>query len=305
MAKKAAYIQVIEDSIEEIRAQMEEIGQYMGGNGRELQTRYWLIDPILKSLGWDIGKPEQVWIEYPTNGLFADYAFFMRGANVPVMVAEAKAAQDWELTIHEFDGDDDDVEDEYDEELISLRMLLTAMGRRRIKAAWADRKGRQSLLRSLLGSRRYKALWDDKEERQELLQWVDGKGGIEDLSTDGEGREELLQWVNGKCEFYDEEQDSEQWDEETYQLEQSLREWRSGEVDQLRNQTKGLTAGYGVLTSGATWTIFDLSKRGNTRAANTFVRQTRIHHFSILFSPIDECVEALRKLHRRNVGNLL
>ena len=204
---KAQYIQGIEIAIEDIRAHIEKSGQRIGGNGRELQTRYWIIDPIIKALGWDVSNPEQVWIEFPTNDQFADYAFFPRNTNTPVMVIEAKSVREKEI----------DPSGMYDEE------------------------------------------WDEVDE------------------------------------------DDEEWDEEQWLLEESLRYWRPTEIDQLRFQTRDLNQGYGVLTSGNTWSIFDLSKKGNSRTANTFQRRAEIHHFSILFSPLDECIDGLKKLHRRNL----
>ena len=55
--------------------------------------------------------------------------------------------------------------------------------------------------------------------------------------------------------------------------------------------------GYGVLTDGDTWDIYDLSKRGRFNKK----RETRV---SILSAPVEKNIEALKKLHRRNVLKL-
>ena len=56
----------------------------------ELQTRYELIDPLLRELGWDTGDPKQVVVEYSLGKKRADYALHKNGS--PVMIVEAKAA---------------------------------------------------------------------------------------------------------------------------------------------------------------------------------------------------------------------
>lgn len=53
--------------------------------GNETQTRYSLINPLLKALGWDIEDPEQVRLEY----MYADYALFTGGKSI--MKIEAKS----------------------------------------------------------------------------------------------------------------------------------------------------------------------------------------------------------------------
>ena len=52
--------------------------------------------------------------------------------------------------------------------------------------------------------------------------------------------------------------------------------------------------GYGVLTDGVFWSIFDLNNRGE-------FKDKEIAYFSLLNSPKEYCVENLKKLYRRNV----
>ncbi len=61
-----------------------------GNTLSELQTRYELIDPLLRELGWDTADPEQVVVEYSLGKKRADYALHKNGS--PVMIVEAKAA---------------------------------------------------------------------------------------------------------------------------------------------------------------------------------------------------------------------
>lgn len=54
----------------------------------EAMTRYSLVDPLLRELGWDTDDPEQLWPEYNTDPGMVDYAL-LRGGE-PVMLVEAK-----------------------------------------------------------------------------------------------------------------------------------------------------------------------------------------------------------------------
>ena len=55
----------------------------------EAQTRYALIDPFLRGLGWDTSDPGVVAPEYRVpNGMVADYALLVQGK--PVMIIESK-----------------------------------------------------------------------------------------------------------------------------------------------------------------------------------------------------------------------
>ncbi len=54
----------------------------------EALTRYTLIDPLLRELGWDTEDPDMVVPEYRSGGGSADYALFSNGK--PVIMLEAK-----------------------------------------------------------------------------------------------------------------------------------------------------------------------------------------------------------------------
>ena len=55
----------------------------------EALTRYALIDPLLRELGWDTADPDVIVPEYPSSGGRADYSL-MRDGN-PAMMVEAKS----------------------------------------------------------------------------------------------------------------------------------------------------------------------------------------------------------------------
>ena len=78
-----------------LRRRLDEHATALRGN--EALTRYALIDPLLRCLGWDTEDPSQVVPEYgiPSNPKkAADYALFAHGArgegNVPKVIVEAK-----------------------------------------------------------------------------------------------------------------------------------------------------------------------------------------------------------------------
>ena len=88
------YMEPTAEAIQINNRRIREHRNNFGGTNREWRTRYWLIDPILKALGWDVHNPDVVRVEYPINGGFADYAFFVPGHKNPVMIVEAKAIGD-------------------------------------------------------------------------------------------------------------------------------------------------------------------------------------------------------------------
>ncbi len=55
---------------------------------KETLTRYALIDPLLRELGWDTSNPDLVRPEYPSGGGRSDYALL--GPKGPVVMIEAK-----------------------------------------------------------------------------------------------------------------------------------------------------------------------------------------------------------------------
>ncbi|MBI2862052.1 MAG: hypothetical protein HYX89_04460 [Chloroflexi bacterium] len=59
--------------------------------GNEAQTRYSLIDPLLRALGWDTEDPDQVRVEDSAGQGSADYGLYAAGhSNKPSMYLEAK-----------------------------------------------------------------------------------------------------------------------------------------------------------------------------------------------------------------------
>lgn len=73
--------------IDALSARIDKDGENLGRY--EALTRYALIDPLLRGLGWDTSDPAQVVPEYPLNPKFADYALL--GADgKPAVFVEAK-----------------------------------------------------------------------------------------------------------------------------------------------------------------------------------------------------------------------
>ena len=79
-------LQSLIELVETLRERIDTRGNTLS----ELQTRYELIDPLLRELGWDTSDPEQVVVEYSLDKKRADYALHKNGS--PVMIVEAKAA---------------------------------------------------------------------------------------------------------------------------------------------------------------------------------------------------------------------
>ena len=91
------YMQAVAEAIQNNNHKIREQRDDLGDNFREWRTRYWLIDPILKALGWDVNNPDEVKVEYPINGGFADYALLVPGQKNPFMIVEAKAIADSDI----------------------------------------------------------------------------------------------------------------------------------------------------------------------------------------------------------------
>ena len=72
--------------LEDLRRRIVTHGQQLRSN--EMQTRYALIDPLLRELGWDTSDPSQVTPEYAVGSGRADYALLRSGK--PVLMVEAK-----------------------------------------------------------------------------------------------------------------------------------------------------------------------------------------------------------------------
>ena len=79
---------IISDTIKTIRNRVRQNGQYITS---ELRTKYTLIDPLLRALGWDTADPYRVRMEYrfEQTKLIPDYVLFK--ARRPAGILEAKA----------------------------------------------------------------------------------------------------------------------------------------------------------------------------------------------------------------------
>ena len=77
----------LKETIETLRERIQAHRAYLEGN--ETRTRQVLIDPMLHELGWDVGDPDSVELEYSINQQRVDYA--LMGRKTPVAVIEAKA----------------------------------------------------------------------------------------------------------------------------------------------------------------------------------------------------------------------
>ena len=74
-------------TIETLRGRIEEHGTALRKS--EAQTRYALVDPLLRGLGWDTSDPTQVVPEYRTQTGPADYSLLDREGE-PALMLEAK-----------------------------------------------------------------------------------------------------------------------------------------------------------------------------------------------------------------------
>lgn len=77
----------LKETIETLRERIQAHRPYLEGN--ETRTRQVLIDPMLHKLGWDVGDPNSVELEYGIRRKWADYA--LMGSGRPIAVIEAKA----------------------------------------------------------------------------------------------------------------------------------------------------------------------------------------------------------------------
>ena len=75
------------ETIETLRGRIEEHGTALRKS--EAQTRYALVDPLLRGLGWDTSDPTQVVPEYRTQTGPADYSLLDREGE-PALMLEAK-----------------------------------------------------------------------------------------------------------------------------------------------------------------------------------------------------------------------
>lgn len=77
----------LKETIETLRERIQAHRPYLEGN--ETRTRQVLIDPVLHTLGWDVGDPNSVELEYRIGRDWADYV--LMGSGRPIAVIEAKA----------------------------------------------------------------------------------------------------------------------------------------------------------------------------------------------------------------------
>ena len=82
--------------IKQIRSRVQTHSDYLSTGERETRTKYALIDPILRSLGWDTEDPNQVRLEYEVSrdsedARRVDYALFLENdSSKPHILIEAK-----------------------------------------------------------------------------------------------------------------------------------------------------------------------------------------------------------------------
>ena len=99
--------------IEKLRERIDSHGNALRQS--EALTRYALIDPLLRELGWDTEDPDVVVPEYSSGGGRVDYALLVDGR--PVMMVEAKklgtSLQDGRKQAVEYAMDDIDIKARY------------------------------------------------------------------------------------------------------------------------------------------------------------------------------------------------
>ncbi len=88
--------------IRQLRSRAQDHWEYLSTGERETRTKYALIDPILRSLGWDTEDPTQVRLEYEVDpkredARRVDYALFQNtDTSKPYILIEAKGAHERE-----------------------------------------------------------------------------------------------------------------------------------------------------------------------------------------------------------------
>ena len=94
------------ETIERLRARIAEHEDHIGGH--ETRTRVILIDPLLRSLGWETEDPDLVVHEYPVGRRKVDYALLLGGEVVGILEAKALGSQlndsDWGKYVAELPG---------------------------------------------------------------------------------------------------------------------------------------------------------------------------------------------------------
>ena len=87
----------VEQAVSRAKDLMEDEEYYLHYSN-ETGTRYTIIDPVLRALGWDLSDPEQASFEHWLNGEGrVDYVLFDH-LGAPCLVLEAKALGVWSLS---------------------------------------------------------------------------------------------------------------------------------------------------------------------------------------------------------------
>lgn len=80
----------VEQAIRYANALMEDEDYYAILDSHEMNTRYMLIDPVIRALGWDLSNPDQVTFECDLNDYGRiDYVMFNKKGD-PCILLEAK-----------------------------------------------------------------------------------------------------------------------------------------------------------------------------------------------------------------------
>ena len=87
MNAKGKYLSQLAETIDQLKSRIDRHGTHISGH--ETRTRVILIDPLLRSLGWDTEDPEVVVHEYPIGRLKVDYALINDGEVVGILEAKA------------------------------------------------------------------------------------------------------------------------------------------------------------------------------------------------------------------------
>ena len=218
--------QGLANTIRQIRIRVQNYGDYLSSVD-ETRTRYTLIDPVLRSLGWDLSDPAQVRVEIDINVSTAvkkvDYALYKSGSGGrPWILVEAKRLAPEQI--------------ERFTNMMSLR-------------------------------------------RKEL---ADNWGALTTMSTSGD-----TSWSEFNSRSAEERISS----HELHWTQLS----RGDRIRQLSEYVGefGMVAGYGVLTDGDEWSIYDIGQEGVFPE-----KPTKVVRVLSLDDSIDDCTEALNLLLR-------
>ena len=77
-------------AVQKVVETIDDFGNFLKST-HEYQTRYSLIDPVLRSLGWDTTDVRQVEVEHDTPEGRVDYALLESEVGPPAIIVEAKS----------------------------------------------------------------------------------------------------------------------------------------------------------------------------------------------------------------------